>query len=138
LQSASAVLTPVVATVDSIAGPVDGAGSTPALDLRPLSVPRPPSTQTGPMNRAAPTSSASKISPAVPARQPAPNAPAPQVPVTPSGASTGSSSPLFGSSPHAGHPALGLLMPAPMVAGLAFGRRQSPQLLLDLRSSPPG
>jgi hypothetical protein len=138
LQSASAILSPAATALDSIAGQVNEAGLTPALHIDPQSVPRPASTQTTPTDGSATASLAFEISPNVPVRQPAPNAPAPQVPVPPSGASAGSSSPSFGSSPLAGHPALGLLMPAPIVTGLAFGRDQTPQLLLDLRSSPPG
>lgn len=133
LQSVVPSLAPVVATLTPIGRPVGGLGFT----TTPQPVPVPASTQTPPSG-SVPSGSAFHSSPTVPMHQPAPTGPVPQVPVTPSGTTTDSSLPSFGSSPLAGHPTLGPLMPDPMVTGLVPGRSKRPGLLLDLRSSPPG
>jgi hypothetical protein len=137
LQSVAPSLGPDVAVLTPIGRPADGLGfsTAPELISQPVSVPA--STQTS-LSSPAASGLAFHSAPTAPMPQPLPNGPAPQDPVTPSGSTTDSSLPSFGSSPLAGHPALGPLMPAPMVTGFVFGRCERPELLLDLRSSPPG
>jgi hypothetical protein len=135
LPSVAPLLSPVLGPTASSRHVGDALGLTSALPTVSQSVFRPASAQA---SRYAATSFAFNSSPIVPTHQPAPNGPAPQDPATPGGPSPDSSLPSFGSGPLAGHPAVGPLMPAPMVTGLVFGRNQRPELLLDLRSSPPG
>jgi hypothetical protein len=138
LQPVALVLQPVMAALNPVLQPVGKPGMLSVLTSSQQSVPRtsaPDATrQAGPAAEFA----VLDIQPTDPMPIPAPSSPAPQVPVTPSGTTTESSSLSFGSSPLAGHPTLGLLMPAPIITSLVLGRSESPRLLLDLRSLPPG
>jgi len=131
--------TPVVPTLVAAVGAVDGLGSAPGAHSDPRSGPEPGSAPVASHVAALIAVPAFTPRPAVPMNPPAPNGPAPQIPVIPSGTSTAASLPLSGSgSLLAGLPPLGLLMPAPIIASLIFVRRRRPELLLDPRYSPPG
>ena len=126
----SPVLAPIVTNLVPPIGPIAEAASGQAL--RPTRAP-------AAAERGLPDGSTNvSIAPVSPAPTPIPGAPMPRIPAgtTPS-ATDGSPSPSGSSSPAAQQPS-GLLLPAPMVTGFSLGRAQSPELLLDLRHSPPG
>jgi hypothetical protein len=137
LQSVAPSLNPVVATLTPVGRPVSGRAFTTTPLPTPLSVSPPASTQPS-LSGSVARDLAFHSAPTAPMHQPSPIDPVPQVPVNPSGSTSDTSLPSFGSSPLAGHPALGPLMPAPMVSRLVSGPHVHPELLLDLRSSPPG
>jgi hypothetical protein len=137
LRSVVPSLAPVLATLPPIDRPVGGLGFSTASHPIPQSIPVPATTKT-PLRSSVVMGQALHSVPTVPMRQPAPIGQVPQVPVTPSGTNTDSSLPTFGSSPLAGQPTMGPMMPAPLVTDVVFGRSKRPELLLDLRSSPPG
>jgi hypothetical protein len=69
---------------------------------------------------------------------PVPVPPFQMLPLVTGSAPAGDSSTSSGSSAPAVAPASGLLLPDPMVSGVIPGKSGIPQLLFDLRSSPPG
>jgi hypothetical protein len=139
LQPAALVLKPVIAAaLNPVIRPVSESGLLSVLNSGQPSAHHTSATRATPQARPAATFMAFDTQPTAPMPIPTPNGPTPQVPVTPSGTNTDGSSPSFGSGALAGHPTLGLLMPAPIITWLLFGRSESPRLLLDLRTSPPG
>jgi hypothetical protein len=125
------VLAPVVTALVPAIGPIAAAG--PSQALRPTLGPRP-------AERSLPNASTNvHIAPVGPAPTPNPAPPMPRLPaVAVPSATDGSSSPSGGSSSPAAQQPTDLLLPAPMVTAFTLGRAQSPELLLDLRHSPPG
>jgi hypothetical protein len=121
------LVSPALALVVPAIIPIDGALSVNGTNLH-----------TAPFGAQDTDSAAASFDQPVPAPSPHPVGPFPRFPAgTSPSAADGSAASGGGNSP-AAHPPLGLLLPSPLVGGFSLGRSKSPQLLLDLRHSPPG
>jgi hypothetical protein len=131
MTTLSPVLARVVTGLVPPIGSITGAASGPAL--------RPTQGSVG-AERSLPDAWTNvRIAPVGPVPTPNPATPMPRfLAVTTPSTTDGSSSPSGSSSSAAQQPSGLLLLPAPMATGFSLGRAQSPQLLLDLRHSPPG
>jgi hypothetical protein len=124
-------LTSVLGTVAPVANPslISGLGTAARV---------PPTLSSAPLSGAHSAPPSTKAAPRVPTPAPPPSPPLQGLPLVAGSSAAESGSPSLGSNSHAITPALGLLLPALMVAGVVLRRSKTPGLLFDMRYSPPG